>query len=252
MEAAKAIVRAGLKRRTVTQISQYLEPKQIYELITRTVGVNECRDTAMQSMCYASGGRISSVVGGNKLKIIDGKEVKVGKYEGVKRSNITLQKEGLILVKEMDVCKRSERLIAKYGKQVSIRDEFAIPLKTKLFDNPYWNQLVPFGLLILEYLVKFDPQDRLFPYERGNAWLIIRNTTGMFPNWFRAQAEHFYGHYLFKDSVKLAKFLKVVRPEQTAHYIGFSWKDQLKNTERSMDFDWIQKESNLIIARMKK
>ena len=247
-----------LKRRVVRLITEYLEPSEVYRLITQREWPYSplyqkefaCRDRAMMSLAYCSAGRIVAVVGGDRYKLIDGVPVRVGEYEGLKRENLHVH-EDYILVRRMAVAKRSWKVIAKYGAQVQVRDDFVIPLRRGLFENPYWDQLVPFGWLILEYLRKYAPEKgRLFPYKTKRAWQIIKHVTGMFPNWFRAQAEHFYGHYLLSDSVKLAKFVKVVRPEQVSHYIGYSWQEQLKNKEIRMDFDWIDKEVKKIKQRM--
>lgn len=249
-----------LKRRVVSQISEYLEPRQIFALITEQEWAYSpnlqkayaCRDRGMMSCVYCSGGRISPVVGGDRFQRIEGKAVKVGKYEGLKWDNLTFSKEGYILIKGMQVAKRSQKLVAKYGAHIQVRDDFVIPLTRGLFENPYWDQLVPFSWLIIEYLKNYRPKtETLFPYERKRAWAIIRQVTGKYPNWFRAQAEHFYGHFLLRDSVKLAKFVKVVRPEQVAHYIGHSWRDQMKHKESDIDFEWIDRETSKIKARLK-
>ena len=39
----------------------------------------------------------------------------------------------------------------KYGHQATIRPPYAIPLKVGIYRNPFWDQLVPFGWLIMEY-----------------------------------------------------------------------------------------------------
>jgi len=246
-----------MKRRVVSQISEYHDPKAIYTLITHKTWPYSplfsdyaIRDRAMMSLTYGSGGRITAVVGGPKyagswpnLEIIE-------EYEGLSRDNLEVT-DDLILVKQMDVVKRTAKLVKKYGRHVAIRDDFVLPLKPGLYDNPYWDQLIPFGWLVVEYLRTHAPKEGpLFRFERHRAWQIIKEVTKYFCHWFRAQAEHFYGHYLITDSVKLAKFLKVVRPEQTARYIGYSWKDQLKNPRLMMDFDWIGDEVEKIKERL--
>ena len=247
-----------LKRRVVRLISDYLEPWEIYRLITQREWPYSplyqeeyaCRDRAMMSLVYCSAGRIAAVVGGDRYEVVDGKPVKVGVYEGLKRENLVVY-DDYLLIKRMIVVKRTRKTIAKYGSQVQVRDDFVIPLKRGLFENPYWDQLVPFGWLILEYLERYAPEKgRLFQYKTKRAWQIIKHVTGMFPNWFRAQAEHFYGHFLLPDSIKLAKFVKVVRPEQVSHYIGYSWQQQLKNKEVKMNFEWIDREVNKIKERI--
>jgi len=247
-----------LQRRVVSQISEYPDPKQIFQLITRrewpySVMFKKqygCRDRALMSFAFVSGGRITAIVGGPKYERHGDILSVVAEYAGLKVENVQVL-ENLMLIKSMRVVKRSRKLIERHGLQVSIRDEFAIPLEPDLFENPYWDQLMPFGWLILEYLEKYAPDSgSLFLFKRGRAWQIINSVTDMYPNYFRALAEHFYGHYLLTDSVKLAKFVKVVRPEQIAHYIGYSWKEQLKDVRLKMDFDWIQDEVVKIQKRL--
>jgi hypothetical protein len=242
-----------LSRRVVHLITQYLEPKEIFSLITKkeydySVLIQSeygCRDRALMAMCFASAGRITEVVGGpqRKMEEINGKRVvkKVGKHPGLHVENLKVT-EDYILVSGMKVVKRSQKLLAKYGDQIAIRDDFTIPLKCGLFDNPFWDQLVPFGWLILEYLVRYAPKHgKLFPYEDTRAYQIVRQTTGMFPHWFRAQAEHFYGYHLITDSLKLSKFVKLTDPKHIKHYVGYDWKEQLKDASLSLDFKWIEK-----------
>ena len=241
-----------LSRRVVHLITQYLEPKEIFELIIKkeydySVLIQSeygCRDRAMMATCFASAGRISEVVGGPRFQTekIEGKRIvkKVGKHPGLQAENLVVN-ENYITVSGMKVVKRSQKLLTKYGDQIATRDDFVIPLKRGLFSNVFWDQLVPFGWLILEYLTAHAPKrGKLFPYEDTRAYQIIRQTTDMFPHWFRAQAEQFYGHFLLPDSIKLAKFVKIQDVQHVKHYIGYDWKEQLKDTSLSLDFKWIE------------
>jgi hypothetical protein len=205
----------------------------------------------MMALSFCSSGRITSVVGGPKYEKVGDDAVEVGYYEGLWTNNLSTTPSHII-VKNMEVVKRSRKVIAKYGKRSQIRDDFVIPVKRGLYDNPYWDQFVPFGWLVLEYLVRYigAKNRRLFPYERQRAWQIVNEVTGMFPNWFRAQAEHWYGHHIMADSVKLAAFVKVVRPEQIGHYIGYDWREQLKAKELSVNFQWIDPEIAKIRSRI--
>jgi len=243
---------SSLSRRVVHLITQYLEPKEIFELITKkqydySVLIQSeygCRDRAMMALCFVSAGRISEVVGGPRFQTekIEGKRIvkKVGKHPGLQAENFVVN-ENYITVSGMKVVKRSQKLLIKYGDQIAIRDDFVIPLKRGLFSNAFWDQLVPFGWLILEYLTAHAPKrGKLFPYEDTRAYQIVREMTGMFPHWFRAQAEQFYGHFLLTDSIKLAKFVKIQDVQHVKHYIGYDWKEQLKDTSLSLDFKWIE------------
>lgn len=236
-------------RRVVTQINEWIEPKRIFELIVKAA----LRDESMMSLCFCSAGRIGEVVGG-PIYFWDKqtqRAVKTDKrHPGLRRENFKLS-DKFILITGMKVVKRSHKLIEKYGSQIAIRDDFAIPLERGLFQNVFWDQLVPFGWVIKEYLDTEAPKrGKLFDYEDTRAWQIIRDTTEMFPNWFRSQAEHFYGHYLLPDTVKLAKFVKIQDPKHVKHYIGYAWTEQLKDTQASMDFNWIDKAVEKVKGRL--
>ena len=209
-----------MKRRTVTQIKTYLKPREIYMLITRKTWdyvpssqqlFYVARDLAMMSLTYESAGRIKEIL-------------------SLERDNLEVM-DGYILVSGMNVFKRTQKIIKKYGESITVRDDFPLPLEKGLFENSYYDELIPFSKLVLAYLEKYNPQGRLFKIGRRRAWQIVYYVTGMFPNWFRAQAEHFYGNFIMKDTVKLAKFVKVVNPMQVAHYIGYDWTEQLKKTQ---------------------
>lgn len=253
---------SNLTRRVVHLIKRHPQPKEIYQLITSKEvryspadqEANSCRDRGLMSMAFVSAGRISEITGGpvyrwdKQLK----KAFKVpGKrHLGLQREELDLTQER-ILVSNMGVVKRSQKTIEKYGMQITTRDEFAIPLQRGLYSNPFWDQLVPFGWLILEYLTRFAPKTgKLFPFEDTRAYQIIREVTGNYPNWFRSQAEHFYGHYLLTDTVKLAKFVQTQDPKHVKHYIGYSWTEQLKDTKMYMDFDWINTATDIVKKRL--
>jgi len=238
-----------IRRQVVTLIHDYLEPRAIFELIVKAV----LRDRAMMSLCFCSAGRISEVVGG-PVYFWDKEMQQAVKTEkrhpGLRRENLKFS-DKFILVTGMKVVKRSRKLIEKYGSQIAIRDDFAIPLERGLFQNVFWDQLVPFGWVIKEYVDSEAPKrGKLFDFEDTRAWQIIRDSTGKFPNWFRAQAEHFYGHYLLPDTVKLAKFVKIQDPKHVKHYIGYAWTEQLKDTQVSMDFNWIDNAVEKIRGRL--
>jgi len=207
-----------LKRRTVGGIDTYLSAKQIYKLITSTMwpyapsnlrDYKIARDRAMMAMCYLSAGRIKAVL-------------------QLQREHLHIS-DDCIVVHRMDVVKRKPTTVAKYGVGVKIRDDFPLPLKRGMMKNPNWDELVPFSKLVLQYIRGCDPQGRLFEIGRGRAWQIIEHVTGYFCHWFRAQSEHFYGNYIMKDAIRLSRFVKIVRPAQVAHYIGYEWTEELKD-----------------------
>jgi len=241
----------GKNRRTLRHIERYLEPKEIFILITTRqypyIMVDNLdyylkRDRALMAMAYCSAGRISEIVPGYRYKTVEGKPkaIRVGRHSGLLRENIEIR-EDHILIRGMKVVKRSERVIRKHGHSVITRSDFVIPLEPGMFENPYWDQLVPFGYLILDYLESYAPKSGpIFPITSVRAWQIINKVTGKWSHWFRAQAEHFYGNFLLTDTIKLSKFVKVVDPKSVAPYIGYDWREQLKDKEFGMDFAWIR------------
>jgi hypothetical protein len=260
-----------LNRRVVTAITRYPQPKEIFNAITTkewsySIDNQESyaiRDKAMISLTECTAGRISEVTGGPKFQRIyvaglhknpydkrNWQTEIIGKHQGLQTENLTTD-QNFIYIKGMIVVKRSKKIIQKHGVSAATRPDFVIPLKIDLFDNPFWNQLVPFGWLIIEYLRKHAPvKGKLFPFEDTRAYQIIREVTGNYPNWFRAQAENFYGHYLLTDTIKLSKFVNIQDPKHVKHYIGYSWDEQLKDRTMSMSFDWIEPAISEIQARL--
>lgn len=245
-----------LYRRSVHLINHYLEPRDIYKLITSKswnyasdVEERALRDQAMMSTVYCSAGRITEIVGGPAFKL--GDEIyQVGKCAGARRAKVVGRHLGLrmeninftpqyIRVTGMKVVKHSQKLIDKYGEKILVRDDFIIPLQRGLFTNIFWDQLVPFGVLIKKYLDTYQPKGKLFGYASAMAYKVIRYVTGYHPHWFRAQAEQFYGYFLLQDTIKLAKFVNVSDPTHLKSYIGYSCTSQMKDPSVSMDFNWI-------------
>lgn len=254
---------SNLSRRVVHLIKQRPQPKEIYELITNKEIIyspaeqeaNACRDRAAMALAFTSAARASEMFGGPAYRW-DKQQKKAfripdKKHPGLQRENVDWTPER-ILVSNMEVVKRSPKVIAKYGMQATTRDPFAIPLQCGLYSNPFWDQLVPFGWLMLEYLVRYAPAaGKLFPFEDSRAYDIIREVTGNYPNWFRSQGEHFYGHYLLTDTIKLSKFVQTQDPKHVKHYVGYSWTEQLKDRNMIMDFDWIEPTAEKIRNRLR-
>jgi hypothetical protein len=148
----------------------------------------------------------------------------------------------------MEVAKRSEKVIKRYG-HADTRESFDIPLVTGEFKEKFWEQLIPFGWLVKEYIDTCAPEHgSLFMIQRSRAQQIIKAMTNMYPHWLRAQSEHFYGHYIFKNPIKLAEFLKVQDPKNVMNYTKFSADSQHKESE--ITFDWIQPEVEKIQKRI--
>jgi hypothetical protein len=138
----------------------------------------------------------------------------------------------------MPIVKRSAKVIAKYGRGCTIRDDFYIPLQQGVMATEDWDQLVPFGKLIERY-VQTIPNGKLFPFKARKGYQIVFERTGNFPHFFRSQAQHFYGGRLISDTVKLSKFVGDQNPLSVKSYIGFDATQYLKDKKAVMDFSWI-------------
>ena len=273
-----------VERRTVQTIKETLEPKQIFDLISSkewpysTMYLPEypIRDRAGMALSFLTVARVTEIFGGKKYRrcieggtlktvqvlshgvikekqIIKGGKEKpeaIGRHIGLKCENLEVT-ENFLFITNMPIVKRSCKVIEKYGPQVAQRDRLAFPLKTGLFDSVFYDQLVPFTWLVMEYLEKYAPEKgKLFPYQDCRAWQIINHCTGKFPNWFRAQADRFYGWYITRDSVKHSKFVGRVKAESSMPYIRYTWSDDLKEKSMAMDFTWIEKTVDEIKGRI--
>lgn len=246
-----------MARRTLKHIKDYLKPEKIYQLITNKTckyktrrPFHWCRDRAFMAMAFGSAGRVTAICGGERYETVDKKLEVAGTHPGICRKNFEISESHLV-VKGMTVVKRAQSVIRKYGEGVTTRNPFAFPLECSLHENAYWDQLVPFGWLIVEYLERFKPEDRLFKFSRYRGWQIVNYVTGMWPHWFRAQSEHFYGYYIHRHPIKLAEFVKIIDVTQVKDYVGSTWDADLKPEVRKKQFEWIPKAVEEIKSRMR-
>jgi len=251
-----------LSRRTVKTIEETLEPKEIYELILSKQGDYTqqniepftCRDRAGMALSFLTVGRVTEIFGGTQYRrayicglypsLFDKRnwiEEPIGKHPGIFREDIEVN-DNFLIVNNMRIVKRSQKIINKYGQQAARRSRLRFPIKRGLYNNIFNDQLVPFTWLVIKYLNSSAPsQGKLFSYQDAWAWSLIRYYTGKFPNWFRAQADRFYGYYITKDSLRHSKFVGRVKPESSAPYIRYSDDYDLKDQTMIMDFNWIDK-----------
>ena len=175
--------------------------------------------------------------------------------QGILIENMSFD-ENRILISEMPVVKRSQAVKLKYGHQATIRPPYAIPLKVGIYRNPFWDQLVPFGWLIMEYYLIYIKnkvnKGKLFNIQNKQAYDLIQEITGNYLNWFRAQGKHFYGYFLMTDVVKLSKFVNDQDIKSEIPYIGYDWTEQLKDVTMAMDFNWIEPATTKIKKEIEK
>ncbi|MCL2476303.1 hypothetical protein [Candidatus Bathycorpusculum sp.] len=257
-----------LSRRTVKTVAETLKPNEIFELIHQKEGdytlenrrANTVRDRALMALCFLTGGRITEIVGGKQYHRFhqDGKvETKpIGRHPGLTIANLEIS-EDFLTINSMAIVKRSPQIIQRYGAHIAQRSQLRFPLKRKLYKNKFRDQLVPFSWLVMEYLYQLEDQKKtsadvkLFPFQDTRAWKIINDYTDKFPNWFRVQAERFYGFYIFKDFMIHSKFMGKVNPMSSAPYIRFTDDSDIKDLNKIMDFKWIDSAVAEIKTRIK-
>lgn len=184
-------------------IDKWLTPEQIYDLIRvktwpykETPDFYKARDRCLMALYFLTGGRNNEV-----LRLF--------------KSNFDLTSNArFIFIKEMHISKRAKKTIARYGAKVSER----IPIRLPLF-----GKLSPFTFLVQDYLDLLDDDDRLFSFGVRRSHQIIKYVTGKWVHWFRAMSENFYGQ-IFRDAVKLAKFIGVTNVQSVMAYIPFDEK----------------------------
>ena len=257
----------SLNRRTIQTIDEELNPQQIYELITskewrytpKHQTAYACRDRAGMALTFLTAGRVSEIFGGDRFQRIyiaglckdpykgnwvedklcssDGKPLR---HQGLQVEDITSD-ANFITLNNMGVSKRSQKLINKYGKTVAQRSRLIFLLKTGLYDNPCYDQLVPYAWLVREYLVLYAPKTgKLFPYGDTRAYQIIVHCTGRWPHWFRVMSQRFLGSYITKDYIKRSKFLNITNPMSAMPYLSYNPYEDLKNKEHVLPSKWIE------------
>ncbi|MGA2682209.1 MAG: hypothetical protein ABSF44_10480 [Candidatus Bathyarchaeia archaeon] len=251
-----------MTRRTVKTISKTMEPKEVFELIASKeyeyspdlAPEYHVHDRAGMALSYLTFGRVTEIFGGLQYRRIyvaglcsdprdphNWKEEVIGKHTGLTRENVQVD-ENFLQIVTMPIVKRSERIKAKYGQEIAQRSALRFPLKCGLYNNAFYDQLVPFAWLVLEYLERYAPAaGKLFHYQDARAWFIIKEVTGQFPNWFRAQSDRFYKQCLYRgDPIGYAIFAGRVKSDNTMSYQRFSWNADLKDPTMIMDFKWIE------------
>lgn len=190
-------------KRTLKDIEEWLNPEEVYHLIIsktwpykKKLAFYRKRDRALMALYFITGGRNNEVL---KLK----------------KSNFDLTSDPQFsIIKGMYISKRAKKTIARYGAKVTRR----IPIRLPLFGD-----LLPFTLLVVDYLDELDDEDDLFDFGVRRSHQIIKYVTGKWVHWFRAMSENFYGQ-VFRDAVKLAKFIGITNVQSVMAYIPFDEK----------------------------
>ena len=205
-------------KRANVNIKRRLNARAIYELIAlktllykTTPEKYHSRDRALLSLLYLTAGRISEVL-------------------MLKKSQFDFESDqDFIIIRDMQVVKRTKKTIAKYGLPLR---EVPLPLK---------GQLAPFTKLVVEYLDRIEKDSMLFPstkksrphISRIRAWQIIYGITGKWCHYFRSQAESHYGR-VFRDVIALADFVRVVNIQTLSEYVKTNWQDYRRELSRQL------------------
>ncbi|MDR2719571.1 MAG: site-specific integrase [Nitrososphaerota archaeon] len=100
---------------------------------------------------------------------------------------------------------------------------------TKIFNE--WLNQIPHEQAIL--FPSANPDGTLNwnkPLSRNRIYGIIKETTGMFPHWFRGVCETIYGKQIFKNDIyALQEFMGVKNLQNLAPYVSGQWQRYTKN-----------------------
>lgn len=191
------------RKRTLKDIDEWLSPEEVYALILgktwpykERLGFYQKRDRCLMALYFLTGGRNNEVL---KLR----------------KTNFDLISDPqFVIIEGMYISKRAKKTIARYGAKVSRRINIRLPLS---------GRLSPFTILVLDYLDVINDEDKLFNFSVRRSHQIIKFATGKWVHWFRAMCENFYGQ-VFRDAVKLAKFMGVTNVQSVMAYIPFDEK----------------------------
>lgn len=208
-----AVPIGNIPKRTLKDIKEWLTPEQIYDLIIskmwpykETPQFYKKRDRCLMALYFLTGGRNNEVLQLRKKNFDMTSEIKY------------------IVIYGMPISKRSEKTIARYGPKVTQRNPIRLPL---------FGRLEPFTRLVEDHLASINEKDKLFNFGVHRSHQIIKYVTGKWVHWFRAMTEDFYGKVVFKDSVKLAKFIGVTNVQSVMAYIPLDQEIYKKDLERT-------------------
>jgi len=250
-------------QRSIKQITETIEPKDVYRMITKYKGTiysrqNQpsftCEDHAFLAISYLTGGRVTEVCGGlhREVNRKTGQEERLPiDHQGLQRENITIT-DKWIEIRNMPVVKRNQKTIKKHGLQTTQRPPLIYPLTEGVFRNQYYNQYIPFTWLVVEYLTRYAPEEgKLFRFKSNRAWRICNYYTDQHPHWFRAQAERFHINYIEQNSILHARYMRRLDIDSMANYVDYDYTKEFSENIRTMDFKWIDSAVAEIKARIK-
>lgn len=122
----------------------------------------------------------------------------------------------------------------KHGQQ---RSDIILPLT---------GDLAPFTQIFLEWYNQIPTEEsKVFPsanlqgkinwqitLSRYRTWKIIKDTTGLFPHYFRGVCETFMGKIVFKnDAWKLKEYMGLTNLNSTTSYVSGTWTENTKRLQ---------------------
>ncbi len=177
---------------------------------------------------------------GEKEQRVERRIYKPNSYP-LKRKQIRIYTERIVILNAQTV---------KHGK---LRPEIVFPKK---------GGLAPFAEILESYVNKIDalgaePESYLFPPAYPNTkeylnaedrteknpfnftramstnriWRIIKDTTNLFPHWYRAVCETLYGRVILKNAHMLKDRMGLTTLEATVPYVQSNYKEHEKNAE---------------------
>ena len=220
-----------MRRRTLKFIEQYPSPEAIYKKImenswpyTRNREFLQLRDRALVALTYLLALRVSEVLRLKKSQFVFTRKVII--VQGIRLSK-SRWKVCKFCRKPVRVEERRKHLLEQHGVDGDPEKYFVSKPRASQFRPEAWlpvrGKRAPLTLLVLKYLVKLKPEDKLFPITRVRAWQIITHILGEPPHWLRAYGENYLYDKWKHDLLAVADYVKV-DPKTLQQYIRSGYR----------------------------
>lgn len=182
-------------RRSVKDIPEYLNPKQIVDLVENAKPVHyktpieyyRIRDRALLALLCLTGLRI-----GETLRL--------------ERRQFDVDSDAeFIIIRDVEISKRRKDIV-----------KIDVPLpKVGVFE--------PLTMMILDYLTRVK-RGRIFKIKRCRAWRIINDMTGKWPHYFRSQRISFLVNKI-RSAVTVSRIMGIKSLQTVTHYYKSEWNE---------------------------
>lgn len=187
------------RKRSVKEIIEFCGWPYLVDLIKRAKSL---RDAALIATLFLTGGRISEVLSLRR-----------------KDFDLTVEPE-VIVLRRMMISKRHKKI----GEHIVNGEKKWITEKILAYRSFAIRKDELIAPALLSYLETLSPDDILFPFSRQWAHKIVRDLSGQWPHWFRAQRACQLAEDHDLDINSLMEFFKWRDQKTAMQYTNMGWR----------------------------